>query len=126
MKSKSDRNMDRECRADSVHGISRVPASYAAQWDPAAEDYTGHKGATLYVSKLGDNSDGLSWVTAFNTIQAALDRIPDAQGGHRVIVRPDTYMEANLYVPYSGAQGSYNLLIGDTDGRLGCGTQGRW
>ena len=48
------------------------------------------------------------------------------EGGHRVIVRPDTYMEANLYVPYSGAQGSYNLLIGDTDGRLGCGTQGAW
>ena len=105
--------------------LAALPATYAAQWDPAAQDYTGHKGATLYVSKLGDNSDGLSWGTAFSTIQAALDRIPDAQGGHRVIVRPDTYMEANLYVPYSGAQGSYNLLIGDTDGRLGCGTQGR-
>ncbi len=34
-------------------------------------------------------------------------------------------MEANLYVPQSGAEGSYNLLIGDTDGRHGSGTQGR-
>ena len=29
-------------------------------------------GATLYVSKLGDNSDGSSWAKAFNTIQKAL------------------------------------------------------
>ena len=90
-----------------------------------AQDYAGNQGVTLYVSKLGDNSDGLSWATAFTTIQTALSRVPDAQGGHRVIVRPDTYMEANLYVPYSGAPGSYNLLIGDTDGRHGSGTQGR-
>jgi hypothetical protein len=30
----------------------------AAPWDPTAADYTGRNGATLYVSKLGDNSDG--------------------------------------------------------------------
>ena len=47
-------------------------------------------GTTFYVSKLGDNSDGLSWATAFTEIQTALDAIPDDQGGHRVIVRPDT------------------------------------
>ncbi len=97
----------------------------AASWDPDAQDYAGHKGVTLYVSKLGDNSDGLSWSTAFTTIQAALGHVPDEKGGHRVIVRPDTYMEANLFVPYCGAAGSYNLLIGDTDGRHGSGTQGR-
>jgi hypothetical protein len=51
---------------------------------------------TLYVSKLGNNSDGRSWRTAFRTIQAALDAIPDDLGGHRVIIRPDTYAEANL------------------------------
>ena len=28
---------------------------------------------TLYVSKLGDNTDGRTWRTAFPTIQAALD-----------------------------------------------------
>jgi len=29
-------------------------------------------GRTLYVSKLGDNSDGSSWSKAFTTVQAAL------------------------------------------------------
>ncbi len=81
-------------------------------------------GITLYVSKLGDNSDGLSWATALTTIQAALDAIPDNQGGHRVVVRPDTYMEANLSVPHPGAAGAYNLLVGDKDGSLGSGTSG--
>lgn len=97
----------------------------AETWDPNAEEYAGRVGSTLYVSKLGDNSDGTSWATAFTTIQAALDHIPDGEGGHRIVVRPDTYMEANLYVPHPGAPGSYNLLIGDTEGRFGCGTQGR-
>ena len=79
---------------------------------------------TLYVSKLGDNTDGSSWVHAFNEVQSALNAIPDDAGGHRVIVRPDTYMEANLYPSQKGAQGSYNELIGDTDGTLGSGTTG--
>ena len=30
------------------------------------------RGATLYVSRLGDNSDGASWATAFTTIKTAL------------------------------------------------------
>ncbi|MBI5094829.1 MAG: hypothetical protein HZB26_20620 [Candidatus Hydrogenedentes bacterium] len=97
----------------------------AATWDPAAKDYTGHKGATLYVSKLGDNTDGKSWATAFNTVQAALDAVPDALGGHVVVIRPDTYMEANISVPYPGAQGSYNLLIADVDGHYGSGRTGQ-
>jgi len=99
--------------------------AHAEPWDPASPSYSGNAGSTFYVSKLGDNSDGQSWQTAFHTIQAALSQIPDAKGGHRVIVRPDTYMEANLYVPHPGAAGSYNLLIGDTDGSLGSGTSGR-
>lgn len=82
---------------------------------------TGH---TLYVSKLGDDSDGRSWATAFTTIQAALDAVPDADGGHRIIVRPDTYMEAMLNPAYKGAEGSYNELIGDFDGRYGSGKSG--
>lgn len=82
------------------------------------------KGVTLYVSKLGDNSDGSSWTKAFRTIQAALNAVPDARGGHRVIVRPDTYMEANLYPAQRGAPGAYNQLLGDTDGTLGSGTRG--
>ncbi len=79
---------------------------------------------TFYVSKLGDNSDGRSWATAFHTIQQALQAIPDDSGGHRVIVRPDTYFEAMLYPAHKGAPGAYNELIGDVDGRFGSGTQG--
>ena len=97
----------------------------AAAWDPAAADYAGRKGTTLYVSKQGDNSDGSSWQKAFHTIQAALLAVPDDQGGHRIIVRPDTYVEANLWTNHKGAEGSYNLLIGDVDGTLGSGARGR-
>jgi len=81
-------------------------------------------GQNLYVSKLGDNSDGSSWPKAFRTVQAALNAVPDNKGGHRIIVRPDTYMEANLFPAQKGAAGAYNQLIGDTDGSLGSGTSG--
>ncbi len=80
--------------------------------------------ATFHVSKLGDNSDGSSWQKAFHTIQAALLAIPDEKGDHRIIVRPDTYAEANLYPEHKGALGSYNVLEGDWDGRLGSGATG--
>jgi len=79
---------------------------------------------TLYVSKLGDNSDGSSWTKAFTTIQAALDAVPDENGGHRIVVRPDTYMEAMLSPAFKGAPDAYNELIGDVDGRYGSGTTG--
>lgn len=107
-------------------GLCGVPASNlsAAPWDPTATDYSGHKGKTFYVSKLGDNSDGSSWQKAFCTIQAALLAVPNDQGGHRVIVRPDTYFEANLYPSQKGAAGAYNVLIGDVDGKLGSGAVG--
>ena len=81
-------------------------------------------GLTLYVSKLGDNSDGRSWRTAYKTIQAALDVIPDDKGGHRVIIRPDTYAEANLDSKHPGAAGAYNTIEGDWDGSLGSGASG--
>lgn len=81
--------------------------------------------AAFFVSKLGDNSDGRSWATAFNTLQAALDAVPDDKGGYRIVVRPDTYMEANLAPAFAGAEGAYNELIGDADGALGSGSQGR-
>jgi hypothetical protein len=58
------------------------------------------------------------------TIQAALSAIPDAKGGHRIVIRPDTYEEANLYPSFRGAAGSYNLLVGDHDGKLGSGATG--
>jgi hypothetical protein len=81
-------------------------------------------GADIYVSKLGDNSDGRSWGRAFHTIQAALSAIPDDRGGHRILIRPDTYMEANLFPAHRGAPNAYNLLIGDGDSRLGSGATG--
>ena len=81
-------------------------------------------GKEIYVSKLGDNSDGATWTTAFTTIQAALDAIPDDKGGHRVVVRPDTYMEAMLVPARKGDEGAYNALIGDMDGSYGSGTSG--
>lgn len=102
----------------------RADGLHAADWDPAAPDYSGRKGKTIYVSKLGDNSDGSSWQKAFHTIQAALSAVPDAQGGHRIIVRPDRYVEATLAPAHPGAPGAYNLLVGDSDGRLGSGAVG--
>ena len=78
----------------------------------------------IYVSKLGDNSDGSSWSKAFHTIQAALSAVPDASGDHHIIIRPDTYMEANLFPAHKGAAGKYNTLIGDADGALGSGATG--
>jgi hypothetical protein len=82
------------------------------------------KGVTLYVSKSGDNTDGRSWKTAFHTIQGALSAVPDDRGGHRLVVRPDTYVEANLYPARKGAKGAYNELVGDVDGSLGSGATG--
>ncbi len=97
---------------------------FAATWDPMAGDYSGRKGATIYVSKQGDNSDGSSWRKAFHTIQAGLSAVPDDKGGHRIIIRPDRYVEANLAPAHRGAAGAYNVLIGDCDGRLGSGGKG--
>jgi hypothetical protein len=82
------------------------------------------RGIVLHVSKLGDNSNGRSWKTAFHTIQTALNAIPDDAGGHRIIVRPDTYAEANLYPAHKGARDSYNVLEGDWDGSFGSGAVG--
>jgi hypothetical protein len=93
--------------------------------DPSASGYMGRKGTIMFVSKSGNNSDGSSWSKAFHNIQAALSAIPDDKGGHMIIVRPDTYVEDNIYTAFKGAKGSYNLLIGDTDGRLGSGASGR-
>ncbi|MBI2422371.1 MAG: alpha-L-fucosidase [Candidatus Hydrogenedentes bacterium] len=93
-----------------------APRGFAENTEPA--------GTTLYVSKLGNHTDGLSWSTAYNTIQAALEAVPDARGGHRIIVRPDTYMENMLTPRHKGAQGRYNELIGDVDGKYGSGTTG--
>jgi predicted GH43/DUF377 family glycosyl hydrolase len=79
---------------------------------------------TIYVSKLGNNSDGSSWSKAFTTIQKALDAIPDDKGGYHIIIRPDTYMEAMLAPAFKGAEGAYNELIADIDGQYGSGTTG--
>lgn len=90
----------------------------------SSEEPNGRRPVTLYVSKLGDNSDGTSWKKAFQSIQAALSAIPDDKGGHQVVVRPDTYVEANLSPAHKGAKGAYNSLIGDFDGSLGSNAKG--
>ncbi len=97
---------------------------WAASPVPGEADYAGRKGVTIYVSKNGDNSDGSTWAKAFHSVQDGLDAVPDEKGGHRVIVRPDHYWEPNLSVPFKGAAGSYNLLIGDIDGSFGSGAKG--
>lgn len=104
-------------------GLMPGVLSGAAQ-DSSSEPRFTRAGVTIYVSKLGDNSDGSSWARAFRTIQAALDGVPDSRGGHRIIVRPDTYMEANLYPAHKGAAEAYNILHGDHDGSLGSGGSG--
>ena len=101
-------------------GLSQAIASP----NPADSDYSGREGTTIYVSKLGDDSDGSSWEKAYNSVQKAIQSIPDDKGGHRVIVRPDHYIEPNLAPNQKGAAGSYNLLIGDVDGKLGSGATG--
>lgn len=103
-----------------VLGVALTGSCLAA---PAAPE-RGREGATLYVSKLGDNTDGKSWATAFQTIGAALEAVPDDLGGHRVVVRPDTYMEAMLSPAQKGAAGAYNELVGDVDGKYGSGRTG--
>ncbi|OJW10562.1 MAG: hypothetical protein BGO49_22850 [Planctomycetales bacterium 71-10] len=76
--------------------IASALLAAAPQPDPSALGYSGREGATIYVSRLGGGSDGKTWATAFRTIQAGLDAVPDDAGGHRVVVRPDAYAEANL------------------------------
>jgi hypothetical protein len=105
--------------------LPRFSASGSANIDPSSPGYKGRKGITVYVSKVGNNSDGSSWKKAYHSIQEALSAIPDDKGGHMVIVRPDTYVEANLFTAYKGAKESYNLIIGDSDGSLGSGATGR-
>lgn len=107
-------------------GLFGAVLFFAPQVTHAAEPGTEcvRQGVTLYVSKLGDNTDGRTWHTAFRTIQAALSAVPDDRGGHCIAIRPDTYPEANLFPAHKGAAGAYNRLIGDVDGSLGSGAAG--
>ncbi|RJP33226.1 MAG: hypothetical protein C4527_04785 [Candidatus Omnitrophota bacterium] len=105
--------------------VSFIFASQTTDFHAPLSPTPDRQGATLYVSKLGDHSDGSSWAKAFQTIQSALDAVPDDQGGHCIIVRPDVYMEAMLSPAFRGAKGAYNQLIGDVDGSLGSGGSGQ-
>ena len=100
------------------------PGPAVSAGTPAADEKAPKHGHEIFVSKLGDNSDGRTWRSAFHTIQAALDAIPDDQGGHRIIIRPDTYAEANLDSRHKGARDAYNVIEGDWDGSLGSGAKG--
>ena len=105
--------------------LTNLSVKATAIVDPSAKGYKGRIGTTIYVSKTGDNSDGSSWKKAYHSIQVALSAVPDDKGGHMIIVRPDTYVEDNIYTANKGAQGAYNLLLGDTDGHMGSGAKGR-
>jgi hypothetical protein len=62
----------------------------------------------LYISQIGNNSDGLSWVTAFNTFQGAIaaatdsDEIWVSEG----VYYPDSFIEVdkrvNIFGGFSG------------------------
>ena len=105
-------------------GFLLAAATPAAAAEPVGGGDQAKPPVSLYVSKLGDNSDGRSWAKAFRTIQDALNAVPDDQGGYHIVVRPDTYVEANLAPNHKGAAGVYNALVGDVDGLLGSGTNG--
>src|SRR5512137_2651714 len=87
-----------------------VAASPALGENAAAAAAPDNPRLTIYVSKLGNDSDGSSWANAFTTIQAALGAVPDDRGGVRIAVRPDTYFEAMLFPVHQGAAGAYNEL----------------
>jgi hypothetical protein len=101
-----------------------LPVATVMAAEPAASTVRAAGPRTLHVSKLGDNSDGSTWQKAYRTIQAALDAVPDNRGGHQIIIRPDTYVEANLAPAHKGAPGAYNTLVGDSDGSRGSGSNG--
>jgi hypothetical protein len=105
-------------------GFSNLGSAALGGEGPDASSNLPRQGVTLHVSKLGNDGDGLSWSTAFRSVQRALEAVPDARGGHRILVRPDTYLEANLSPSHMGAVGAYNTLEGDFDGRLGSGATG--
>ena len=51
--------------------------------------------ATVYVSPEGDNSDGASWQTAFNTLAAAVASAPD---GARIFVKAGTFTTSRIVI----------------------------
>jgi len=53
--------------------------------------------ATLLVSSSGDNSDGLTWATAFNTINTAFDNLTGAQDDTVILDDEDHNQTTNLY-----------------------------
>lgn len=111
----------------SAEGEQSAAPESAAENRPFGKNlHTGDASArtNIYVSKAGNDSDGKTWATAFTTIQRGLDAVPNDRGGYRVVVRPDTYYEANLLPPASGTRGNYNELVGDFDGSFGSGAEG--
>jgi len=108
-----------------IRTLTKLSALFVLATGAMAATPSQHPSSKLFVSKLGDNSDGSSWARAFRTVQAALNAVPDDRGQHRIIIRPDTYMEANLFPAHKGAPDAYNELVGDVNGALGSGTSGR-
>ena len=62
-------------------GVALLVCGTTPATEVGADDSAPRQPSTLYVSKLGDNSDGSTWQKAFRTIQAALDAVPDDKAG---------------------------------------------
>lgn len=60
---------------------------------------------TFYVTELGSGKSTNTRATAFTAVQAAMDAIQDDAGGHRMIVRLNTYMKAILLSRYRNGAG---------------------
>ncbi|MGN1359999.1 MAG: choice-of-anchor Q domain-containing protein [Kiritimatiellia bacterium] len=80
----------------------RVEAQIDKQWvESDTASFTHLQPDAILVSPTGDNSDGLTWQTAFNTIQAAVDAAPS---GGTVLVTNGTYSTGTVQVTDSATR----------------------
>jgi hypothetical protein len=93
-----DDGLDNDCDGTyDFPSLSNNPDMEDCQEGPSDGDY--------FVSKDGDNSDGLSWNTAFNDIQTVFD-VYDIDAGDVIVVGKGTYYET--VEPDSNDGGSLN------------------
>lgn len=95
--------------------LINLSAGGSIRVNPLDQNYTCRKGITVYVSMYDNNTNGSSWKMGHQNIHAAFSAIPDDKDGRKVMIRPDTYEEANVFTANKGAKGAYNLIVGDTD-----------
>ena len=99
-------------------GVALLVCGTTPATEVGADDSAPRQPSTLYVSKLGDNTDGSTWQKAFRTIQAALTPCPMRMAGTASwCARIPTSRPISRR--FTSAAGSYNALVGDFDGSLG-------